>query len=78
MTGCFGSQLDKNYEELIAIFKSKYESLLEYTNMMFPSVKVSVTWKVHALVADLPQFLWCYQTGAVRADYKKTVKRFHF
>ena len=86
MTGCFGSHLDENYEELISSFRSKYQSLFEYTKMMFPSVKILVTWKIHALVVHLPQFLRRYQTGmaifaeqtteAVHADYKKTEKRF--
>ena len=78
--------MDENYEKLILDFKRKYETLMEYTNSVYPDVKITITWKLHSMVAHLPQFLRHYKTGmsmfaeqcieSAHADYKRTEKRF--
>ena len=59
---------------------------MEFAADVHPEASLSVTWKVHVLVAHLPQFLRRYNMGmsafaeqcteSVHHDFKKTAKRF--
>ena len=81
-----GAQLAPDYADRIQHFKEKYECLLEFAEDVYPEVSFNVTWKVHVLVAHLPQFLQRYKMGmsafaeqcteSVHHDFKKTQKRF--
>ena len=73
--------------ERIKRFQDSYQNLMEFTNTVLPDhVKLSVTWKVHAVVVHLPKFLSKYEVGmaafaeqtveACHADFKRTQKRF--
>ena len=60
--------------------------MLEFAKEVHPEISLNTTWKVHILVAHLPQFLQRYNMGmsafaeqcveSVHHDYKKTEKRF--
>ena len=81
-----GARLAPDYAERIHYFKEKYENLLEFAADVHPEASLNVTWKVHVLVAHLPQFLRRYNmamsafaeqcTESVHHDFKKTEKRF--
>ena len=81
-----GKDLAPDYAERIENFKLKYEILMEYAREVYPDISFNCTWKVHALVVHLPQFLQRYKFGmsvfaeqcleSVHHDYKKTEKRF--
>ena len=60
--GTFGADLAKNYEFLIADFRKKFEICQEFCEEVH-GYNLSISWKLHVLVAHLGQFLSLSKTG---------------
>ena len=84
--GCFGSDLDPRYAELIDAYRVQFEELQEYTRKNLDVGELSVTWKVHILICHLVQWLRKHGEGLARYseqtceashhDFAKTHQRY--
>ena len=85
VNGCFGFELDTNYEALVNRFKEDYKIMDDYAQTVL-EVSCGVSWKVHIITAHLVTFLdrvgvglgrFAEQTSeAAHAALKPTIRRF--
>ena len=64
--GCFGDQLDPNYDQLIENFRDEFLRTQEIIQAHPSGARLSVTWKVHVCIVHLPQFLSRHKVGMSR------------
>lgn len=82
---CFGSELKPTYKDTLTIFGQCYINLVDWAENSLQQ-KLTVTWKVHILIAHLHQFIaikneglapYAEQAGeAVHAKFKSTWQRY--
>ena len=56
VVGCFSESLNANFKTEIEEFKNQFEKLQQFTETDLQK-KISVTWKIHVLVAHVPYFI---------------------
>ena len=66
VSGCFGFELDPNYDALVTKFTNDYKEMDEFAQSVM-EVSCGVSWKVHIVTAHLVQFLdlvrWLTRVG---------------
>ena len=55
--GTFGHTLDEDYQEKIQMFRERFLDAQIKMETLNPTIKLNISWKIHAIVKHLPQFL---------------------